>query len=150
MTDDGRLLVLDTNILVHLARGKAAGRKLDSDYKLSTATFRPAVCVVTVGECMSIARYNNWGARKRELLQELFRQLVVADINDPDVLDAYAELDAWCRKAGRTMAKNDLWIAAVVRSQSGWLLTCDSDFAPLHPDLVEVELVDPATLPSGP
>ena len=76
--------------------------------------------------------------------------MIVADINDADVLDAYAEIDGWCRKAGRKMAKNDLWIAAVVRSQHGWLLTCDHDFLPLHPDLIEVAFVDPATLPSGP
>ena len=150
MTDNDGLLVLDTNVLVHLARGKAAGRKLDSDYGLSTAPYRPAVCIVTVGECMSIARYNNWGPKKQELLRELFRQLVVADINNPEVLDAYAEIDAWCRKTGRTMAKNDLWIAAVVRSQQGWLLTCDGDFSPLHPHIIEVEFVDPATLPPGP
>jgi predicted nucleic acid-binding protein len=150
VTDSGRLLVLDTNVLVHLARGKAAGRKLDNDYNLSTASYRPAVCVVTVGECMSIARYNNWGAKKKDLLSDLFRQLVVADISDYVVLEAYAEIDAWCRRAGRSMAKNDLWIAAVVRSQQGWLLTCDGDFCQLHPHLIEVEFVDPATLPSGP
>lgn len=134
----------------HLARARAAGRKLDNDYGLSTSPYRPAVCVVTVGECMAIARYRNWGSAKQEQLRELFRQLVVADINDPDVLDAYAEIDTWCRRAGRKMAKNDLWIAALVRSQRGWLLTCDNDFCPLRPDLIEVEYVDPATLPRGP
>jgi tRNA(fMet)-specific endonuclease VapC len=150
VTRGGPILVLDTNVLVHLARGKAAGRHLDTTYGLSTAPYRPIVCVVTVGECMSIARYNNWGTKKQEALRELFRQLVVADINDADVLAEYAEIDAWCRKSGHTMAKNDLWIAAVVRSLRGWLLTCDSDFCALDPELIVVEYVDPASLPAGP
>jgi tRNA(fMet)-specific endonuclease VapC len=95
---------------------------------------------------MSIARSNNWGTTKQALLRQLFENLVVADINDPGVLAAYAAIDVWCRENGHTMGKNDLWIAAVVQSQQGRLLTCDGDFLPLHPHLIDVEFVNPATL----
>lgn len=143
-------LVLDTNVLVHLARGRAAGRQLDSDHGLAAAAYRPIICIVTVGECLSIARSNDWGPRKQQQLHEIFRQLVVADINDPSVLECYAEIGAWCRRNGRKMAKNDLWIAAVVHALQGWLLTTDRDFCALPPHLIDVEFVDPQTLPKGP
>lgn len=105
MTLPAGLVVLDTNILVYLVRGKAAGRKLDTDYSLSTATLRPLISVTTVGECLSLAKQFNWGPGKSNLLLDLFKQLVVADINDSKVLDAYASIDLATRKGG--------WIAAV-------------------------------------
>lgn len=150
MSARNRSLILDTNVLVHLARGKAAGRKLNDDYELATDLNRPIICVVTIGECLSIARYCEWGQEKREQLDSLFRQLVVADINDAGVLGSYAEIDDWSRRNGRKMAKNDLWIAAVVHALQGWLLTTDRDFCALHPHLIDVEFVDPQTLPKGP
>lgn len=122
---------------------------LDRRYGLTTATLRPLICVVTVGECLSIARHNGWGPSKQELLQSLLRELVVVDIGDARVLDAYAELDAFMRSKGHTMGKNDLWIGAVARAQRARLLTLDADFLPACPELIDVEHIDPRSLPTG-
>ena len=107
------------------------------------------ICVVTVGECLSIARHNGWGPSKKELLQTLLRELVVVDIGDARVLDAYAELDAFMRAKGHPMGKNDLWIGAVARAQGARLLTLDADFLPACPELIDVEHIDPRSLPLG-
>jgi tRNA(fMet)-specific endonuclease VapC len=150
VTTRGDLVVLDTNVLVHLIRGRAAGRALDHRYGLSTATMRPFVCIVTVGECLAIARSNAWGPQKTGALQDLLRELVVVDISDARVLDAYAEIDAFTRAKGNKMGKNDLWIGAVARSQGAWLLTLDTDFLAVYPELIDVEHVDPRSLvPEG-
>lgn len=149
MTPPAGLVVLDTNVLVHLVRGKATGRKLDSDYGLSTAVQRPIISVTTVGECLSLAKQFNWGSAKINLLLGLFKQLVVADINDSKVLDAYASIDFATRTSGNKMAKNDLWIAAVAVAAGAWVLTTDKDFLPLDPDFLKVEWVDPNSLPRG-
>lgn len=145
----GELVVLDTSVLVHLVRGRAAGRMLDRRYGLTIAELRPLICIVTVGECLSIARHNGWGPSKHAMLEAVLRELVVVDIDDARVLSAYAELDAYTRAKGRTMGKNDLWIGAATRAQGAWLLTLDSDFLPACPELIDVEHVDPWSLPSG-
>ncbi|PRP94761.1 type II toxin-antitoxin system VapC family toxin [Enhygromyxa salina] len=148
MTARPGLVVLDTNILVHLVRGKAPGRHLDSTYELSSAAVRPLISVTTVGECLSLAKQFGWGSEKEKVLLDLLKQLVVVDINDSSVLDAYADIDFASRKNGNTMGKNDLWIAAVAVAANGWLLTTDKDFLPLDPDFLPVEWVNPQALPA--
>lgn len=122
---------------------------LDRRFGLTLRELRPLICIVTVGECLSIAEHNGWGPHKRGVLESLLRELVVADIGDPRVLRAYVELDAFTRARGRPMGKNDLWIGAVARAQGAWLLTLDADFLAACPALLDVEHVDPRTLPVG-
>jgi tRNA(fMet)-specific endonuclease VapC len=50
---------------------------------------------------------------------------------------------------GRDLGKNDAWIAAIVSVQRAVLLTTDKDFGHLHPEVVEVEYVDPEQLAAG-
>ncbi len=150
MTSRSGLAVLDTNILVHLVRGRAAGRHLDSTYGLSSSLERPLISVTTVGECLSLAKQLAWGAKRERLLLALLKQLVVVDINDSAVLEAYAKIDSTSRKAGNRMGKNDLWVAAVAVAAQGWVLTTDKDFLPLDPNFLSVEWVDPRALPPGP
>lgn len=149
MTSKSGLVILDTNILVHLVRGKAAGRHLDRTYGLSSAAVRPLISVTTVGECLSLAKQFAWGSNKEKLLLDLLKQLVIVDINDRNVFDAYADIDFASRKGGHKMGKNDLWVAAVAVAANGWLLTTDKDFLPLDSVFLRVEWVDPASLPPG-
>lgn len=55
------------------------------------------------------------------------------DINHPDILSAYGELDDLSERAGRPMGKNDLWIAATAKVSGATLLTTDGDFDHLDP-----------------
>jgi predicted nucleic acid-binding protein len=79
--------LLDTNILVHLIRGKAVGLAIEAHFALRGALNRCVISVVTVGEMYALARKWNWGANKLAELQKLLSQLVWVDINHPDIPD---------------------------------------------------------------
>lgn len=143
---DGRQLVLDTNILVFWLRGQAAGHKLSQEYGLGTRRPRPIVPVVVKGEIKSLALKFQWGPIKSASLNTLLAELPLADISHDVVVDAYAYIDDESHKLGRQMGKNDLWIAALARVQEAVVLTTDRDFDHLHPSLVEIEWIDPASL----
>lgn len=141
------LLLLDTNILIHLARGGVAAQRLESQYALSSRRVTPIISVVTVGELMAFARHADWGAAKLAALEDLIRNLVVVDINRQPVLRAYAEFDSDLTRAGTRMGQqNDLWIAATAAATGAVVLTTDRDFDVLHPSRIQREWVDPQDL----
>lgn len=45
-----RLVLLDTNVLIHLVRGNAIGRAIDARYGLRARPERPLISMVTVGD----------------------------------------------------------------------------------------------------
>lgn len=125
--------LLDTNILVHLIRGKPLGMAIEANFGLHGGLGRSTICIVTVGEAFSLARKWNWGQQRRTHLQHLLAQIVWLDINRAPILDAYGELDDVSNRLGRPMSKNDVWIAAVAKVSGMTLLTTDADFDHLHP-----------------
>ena len=143
---DGKQLVLDTNILLYWLRGKEAGAKLKADYELGARRPRPIVPVVVKAEIKSLALKLDWGPAKQRAVDELLRDLPIADISSEAVIDAYARLDNESRKLGRAMGKNDLWIAALAAVQNAVIVTTDQDFDHLNPQFVSVERIDTATL----
>jgi tRNA(fMet)-specific endonuclease VapC len=142
MITPDRLVVLDTNILVHWLRGKEVGDRIRREYQLGTRRPRPIVPVVVKAEIKSLALQLEWGAGKVETLDRLLRDLTPAEISSEVVIARYASLDHESRKLGRRMGKSDLWIAAVTATVQGVLLTSDADFDHLHPMFVNVERVD--------
>lgn len=137
-------LLLDTNILVHLARGGTAAQRLESAYALSARRLTPFVSVVTVGELLSFAARNGWGDARLAALEQLVSHLVVVDINREPVLRAF---DAKLTGTGMRMGQqNDLWIAATAAATGAVVLTTDKDFDVLHPGSIQREWVDPQTL----
>lgn len=101
-----------------------------------------------MGEIKSIALRNHWGKRKRELLDDILHDLIIADIRSEDVIDMYAEIDAFSQGkipdkplnvTARNMGKNDLWIAATAYVTQARLLTTDKDFD--HLDDVYIEVI---------
>ncbi len=124
--------LLDTNILVHLIRGKAVGLAIEAHFGLLGTLTRCVISVVTVGEMYALARKWNWGARKQADMQKLLGQLAWVDINHPDILTAYGEVDDLSNRAGRPMGQNDVWIAATAKVSGATLLTTDGDFDHLH------------------
>lgn len=85
-------LVLDTNILVHWLRGKDAGEKLRTDYALGNRTPRPILPLVVKAEIKSLALQFGWGPEKNKSLDELLRELPIAEISSEPVIGAYASL----------------------------------------------------------
>lgn len=141
------VVVLDTNVLIHLLRGRAAGRYLSRRYRLSALDLTPLICIVTVGECFAFAAYNGWGPAKLDALRKHLSELIVIDISSEAVIDAYARLDGTSRRLGRRMSKNDLWIAAVASVHDAVVLTTDGDFEHLDAGHVRIEHVSGSTLP---
>ncbi len=133
MTGASGLVLFDTNILVHVLRESAVGKRAYEDAEQISGTERPLVSVVTVGEMHSLAKQLSWGQKKVDAMGELLRNVVVVDINNAPIISRYADLDVWSLNRGRKMGKNDLWIAATASVTGATLMTLDADFDDLRP-----------------
>ena len=147
MIPKGELILLDTNILVHLVRGKELGNRIDADYQLRARIERPLISVISIGESLALTRKWNWGQGKIDALKRLFTQLVIVDINRPSILDKYTEISAWLEANGLPLPQNDIWIAATASVTDSYLLTTDTDFDRLHPAFIKREWVDQTKKP---
>ncbi|MBK8119442.1 MAG: type II toxin-antitoxin system VapC family toxin [Sulfuritalea sp.] len=141
--------LLDTGILLHWIRASKAAEAIDAQFHLRESSFRPLICVVSLGEIEAFARNRNWGQGKRDTLKNLKKELVTVDISDARVIDAYADISSLARTKGWSIfqGKNDLWIAAAARVTSATLITTNNrDFRPLRDDAqLDAVLVDPHT-----
>lgn len=140
----GDLLLLDTNVLVHVARWNALGRALDERFGLTARTDRPLISIITVGEGLALGRRFGWGAPKLNRLRDLFRNLVVVDIGRAGIAERYAEIADATRRSGRAVGQNDLWIAATASVVRATLVTTDWDFDAIDAALLSHVWVDPA------
>jgi tRNA(fMet)-specific endonuclease VapC len=138
-------LLLDTNIVLALARGRDLGRWIRVHYPIEAAPVAPLVSVVTVGEMLSLARQFRWGEGRVRALHHLLAGFISLPLETLGVLDAYAMIDDHCQRTGRALNKNDLWIAATAHVTGAVLLTTDLDFDPLHPDHLTREWIDPTS-----
>jgi tRNA(fMet)-specific endonuclease VapC len=139
--------VLDTGVVLHYARSSPVADAVEKRYKLRAASFKPFVCVVTLGEIRAIARRHAWGKPKLQRLDDLLRELVALDISSDDVIDAYATIHAKALTCGWSIhqKKNDLWIAAVTHVTGATLLTTDGEFDPLDGSFLNRVLIDNRT-----
>ena len=142
MSQARRHLLLDTNILVIAIRGGHLADVVDKKYGIRSSRFKPLVSIVSIGELLAIALRRNWGAQKRAVLEALQRELVIVNINSPQILNAYAEVQVAAESSGRTLSKNDLWIAATAKETGATLLTTDRDFDALDPDHIDHVWID--------
>lgn len=140
--------LLDTNVLVALIRANVLGETIDRQFGLRAALNRSMICVVTAGEMLSLARQFGWRQKKIEELQALLDEVVWIDINHPDILDAYGEIDYASRTQGQKMGKNDVWIAATAKVSRTTLLTTDRDFDHLHGNHLDRIWINPESNPS--
>jgi tRNA(fMet)-specific endonuclease VapC len=108
---------------------------------------------VSKGEIYSLAVQRDWGGGKLTLLGELLRKLPVVDINNEQIIQRYAEIDAYslskdrkrplpAGQTARVMGKNDLWIAATASVLKATLLTTDHDFDHLDGVFLTVAYID--------
>jgi len=119
------LYFLDTNILVHLIRNDRTGQFLKQQYSLLIADPRPLISGVTEGELRSLAIQFQWGEQKKEQMHFFLGYFWRMPIEKKEVYEAYAALDAYSESIGKTMGKNDLWIAASASVMKDRLLTTD-------------------------
>ncbi|HAD12742.1 MAG TPA: hypothetical protein DCF33_09930 [Saprospirales bacterium] len=124
-----RKFVLDTTILLAYIRKSPQYLSAESTLKLTADDAQLIVSVVTIGEIRVLAQRNDWGPKKMEQLNTFLQQaLFVVEVSSgaPELLDAYVEID--CFSKGRSMGKNDLWIAATAKVTGATLVTTDGDF----------------------
>ncbi|MBM3499716.1 MAG: type II toxin-antitoxin system VapC family toxin [Armatimonadetes bacterium] len=143
--DSASLLLLDTSVLVHLARDGATGRTIEAEYSLTARPERPLLSTVVEGEILGLARLWGWGEGKIGALQALLAQLVRVDAGLPEVVAAYANLYCEATRGGKPRGENDLWIAATAVAAGAALVTCDTDFVWLHPAPLTVYLLSDST-----
>jgi len=143
--------VLDTNILLIYLRNHKTRVFLDKTFAPLDLPNIPIISVVSIGELRSLAFQNNWGEKRLHSLNQFVQQFVIADINSADVIERYAEIDAFSQgklpgkplgKSARNMGKNDIWIAATASVTDSRLLTTDNDFEHLDGIFLEVEKIE--------
>ena len=143
--------LLDTNIILIYIRDLWTRDHIENKYDPFGNQNNPIISVVTVGEIKSIARRNYWGKAKVSLLNEILNNLIITDINVEDLVEMYAEIDAFSQGkikekplelSARNMGKNDLWIAATAAVTKSKLLTTDHDFDHLDETYLELVKID--------
>jgi predicted nucleic acid-binding protein len=132
------LILLDTSVLVHLARQDATGRWVESEYSLAARLERPLISTITEGEILGFARQRNWGPTKLTELNRILGELVRVDAGIAEIVGTYADLTVLDVRGGHNTKDNDLWIAATANATGAVLLTCDHDFDWLNPDFIPV------------
>jgi tRNA(fMet)-specific endonuclease VapC len=146
-------LLLDTNILIHLAKNPI--HQLLTQI-ISGETQKVFVSIASIGELKSIALQNKWGVKKWQVINTLLNEVIIVEINE-DLADTYAEIDAFsqCRNPSytnyffttpRNMGKNDLWIASTAALLGLKLITTDTDFNHLHQVFIEIRYIKPELL----
>jgi predicted nucleic acid-binding protein len=138
------LYLLDTNILVHCVRDDALGRYLKTEYALLTREPSPLISAVTEGELLSLVYQFGWREAKTDRALFLLDFFPPVPIDEPGMRHTYAVIDAYSESIGRSMGKNDVWIAAAAHFSNATLLTLDRDFDHLTPDFINLARIDPA------
>ena len=137
------LYLLDTNILVHQVRRDAVGDSIKQLYAPLLAEPRPLISVVTEGELRSLGFQVGWGKEKTDQAHYLLTYFQRATIETDEILQAYALIDTFSEHIGRSMGKNDLWIAATAHVMDATLLTTDKDFDHLDGRFLKRVWIDP-------
>lgn len=138
---------LDTNIIIHLLRNDLTGLRIKQQYQLFTPNNQLVISIVSLGELKAFALQRNWGIQRLVALENILQLMIIADINSPDIIEKYAEIDSYSQNrlahkpmptSARKMGKNDVWIAATAAVLQIPLLTTDADFSHLNEVYLEL------------
>ena len=138
-------VLYDTNILLQILRKSDSIERLQA--KIGFQDLEECISIVTVAEIRSLAVQFGWGNPRLNKMTEVLADLLVIDINLPEILDRYIEIDCYSKRKHPTlvsdfsaikMGKNDLWIAATASVYECSLLTMDLDFQHLHNRFIDV------------
>ncbi|HEX9580919.1 MAG TPA: type II toxin-antitoxin system VapC family toxin [Gemmatimonadales bacterium] len=141
MIPRAKLILLDTNVVIELARDKASGKAIAATLDLAGRPERPLTSVVSLGEALALAEQWSWGDEKSGRLRELFRELVVVDLSFGKTPERYGRIAAYSRANGLGIGENDRWIAATAAEAEAHLVTTDQDFGPLDPTFISHTLI---------
>lgn len=145
--------LLDTGILLRFIRGSEYAKHAEGKYQLFDPQNEIFISVVSVGEILSLAIQFDWGDAKKTALKKTINEIPWVDIHNEEVLNRYAEIDAFCLNknkakslppgiSAKILQKNDLWIASTASVLKATLLTNDKDFDLLHNEYLNVVYID--------
>ena len=143
--------LLDTNIALIYLRNNQMSQQLADILNLSSIDTNLLISVVSIGELKSIAKQNKWGGKRVKALLKWLDTFVILDINIEEVIERYAEIDAFSQGrlaskvssfSARNMGKNDIWIAATASIFNLELVTTDKDFNHLDKEYLDLKLID--------
>jgi predicted nucleic acid-binding protein len=135
-----RLFILDTNVWLAKLRGHPSEVRIRRALSLDLDDVVMILPAAVAGELRSIALQQNYGKKKMDQLDVVFRDAPIIHTNN-DIIDAYVEIDAFSQgkhpslqlgASARNMGKNDIWIAATAKVANAALVTFDKDFDHLH------------------
>ncbi len=137
------LYLPDTPIFVHYVRDDALAEWVRATYHFDDPATLLIISSVIEGEVRSLALQFSWGKRKRARLDELLARAASVPLDYRGVIEAYARIDAHCRRMGTPIGENDTWIAATANATGARLITTDRDFDHLDPGFVSRDWIDP-------
>ena len=142
--------LLDTNILLLYLREDRTTLEIEENYQILDSENLAFISVVSKGELKALALRNKWGNRRIRELENFLDLFLVVDINAEDIIDRYAEIDAFSQgklesytplTSARNMGKNDIWIAATASILEAKFLTTDKDFEHLDGVFLDLNLI---------
>lgn len=142
---------LDTNIFIHYARGNKIAKWIESEFSLQKASNRPLTSTIVRGEVLAFAERRKWGQQKRNILEDMFRNCILINIDHESIARTYAEVMEFSMqgvKFGKSN-QNDGWIAATCSVARAHLLTTDNDFRHLSPKFFVQSYIDQEAIHKG-
>jgi tRNA(fMet)-specific endonuclease VapC len=133
--------VLDTSVLLFLLRGREVGDLIDRTYGLRASFYLHSISIVTHAELWVLVERNGWGERQQAVVERALSEFVTVDVAGAAIVEAYRKVEA--ASHGRTMGKNDIWVAATAMIAGLPLITTDTDFQHLDGKLLMVKYVNP-------
>lgn len=142
--------LLDTNIIILYIKEGVLANFVDDTFNPLDDDNEAILSVVSRGELKSLAKKNDWGNKRLTKLETICDELLITDINSEDIIERYAEIDAFSQGrlkgrpvtfSARNMGKNDLWIAATASVIGATLLTTDKDFDHLDGAFLKLEYI---------
>lgn len=136
----------DTNILVHYIRNSDKYNDWKTRFHFFEEGNNVFLSVINIGEIESLAYQLNWGASRRQRLQEIIEQIQLIGIYE-QIIHAYAEIDAFSQGklagrplglSARSMGKNDIWLAATAHIGQFKFITTDNDFNHLNHQYIDL------------
>ncbi len=145
------IFLFDTNIILIYLREQFAKQIIETVYNPFNVANKLVISVISIGELRAISIRNKWGSSRIQKMELFLKKFAIIDINKQDILNCYAEIDAFSQGkleskksnfTARNMGKNDIWIAATASVLDATLLTTDNDFNHLHDEFLQVAKID--------
>ena len=139
------IALLDANIVIHLLRMDATGRRIQAQHSFTDRHERPILSSVVEAEVLAFTRYREWGEKRTKQLRTFLREFLRVDVGSPPVVQAYVDLYCEAHRAGRYQhfRQNDLWIAATAHAAGAVVYTCNGrDFDWISPAYLTVVSID--------